>query len=137
MSSGWWEGFKEQYSQISLWTSEQVPNNRPAACTPDVLSNYFKSLEQTVLEINLVSKPNQIVNCDKMRMPLNPKFPNGIVAKGVKHPRTVTTGNKTYITVLACCNAAGYCLPLFCCLTENVLDQQCVMVRSQGQCIVC
>ena len=113
VSSGWWEGFKKRHSEISLRTTEQLANNRAAACTLDVLSNYFDLLEQTVLDNDLVSKPNQIFNCDETGMPLNPKFPKGIVAKGIKHPRAVTTGNKTQMTVLACCNAAGYCLPPF------------------------
>ena len=75
--------FKKGHSEISLRTTEQLANNHVAACTPDVLSNYFNLLEQTVLDNDLVSK------C-KMRMPLIPKFAKGIVAKGVKHPRAVT-----------------------------------------------
>ena len=38
--------------------------------------------------------------------------PKSVVAvRGQKHPRVVTSGNKRHISVLACCNAAGYVIP--------------------------
>ena len=90
--------------------AEQLDNYRASSCTPDVLNNYF---DQTIHENDLFTKPNQIFNCDETGMPLNPKPSKVLVSKGTKHPRAITTGNKTQITVLACCNAAGYCLPPF------------------------
>ena len=70
--------FKKGHSEISLRTTKQLANNHAAACTSDVLSNYFNLLEQTVLDNDLASKCNQIFNCDKMRMPLVPKFARAV-----------------------------------------------------------
>ena len=121
VSSGWWEGFRKQHSELSLRITEQIANNRASACTPDVLSNYFDILEQTIQENALLSKPTQLFNCDETGMPLDPKPPKGVTARGVKHLRAITTGNKTQITVLASCNAAGYCMPPF-----VIFDQKCL-----------
>ena len=59
-----------------------------------------------------MDKPAQLFNCDKTGMPLNHKPSSVIAQKGAKHPRTVTSSNKKQMTVLACCNAAGYAIPL-------------------------
>ncbi len=69
----------------------------------------------------LLSAPSQIFNCDETGMPLDPKPPKVIVPKGTKHPRTITTGNKCQITVLAACNAAGYVIPPF-----VIYDRKCL-----------
>ena len=34
-----------------------------------------------------------------------------IVPRGIKHPTSITSGNKAQITVLACVSASGYALP--------------------------
>ena len=46
-------------------------------------------------------------------MPLDSSPPKVIVQKGIKQSRTINTGDKTHITILACYNVAGYCLPPF------------------------
>ena len=54
-------------------------------------------------------------------MPLDPNPTKAIVPRGTKHPRAITTGNKTQITVLACCNAAGFVISPF-----IVYDRKCL-----------
>ena len=44
-------------------------------------------------------------------MPLDPTPTKVVVLKGTKHPTSVISGNKAQITVVACCNAAGYVMP--------------------------
>ena len=69
--------------------------------------NYFDLLEVTLTENDILSCPSQIFNCDETGMPLDPKPIKAVVAKGTKHPSTITTGDKSQVTVLACCNAAA------------------------------
>ena len=55
-------------------------------------------------------------------MPLDQAQPYVVAAKGQKHPRTVVTGSKKQITVLACANASGNALPplvIFACKALN------------------
>ena len=44
-------------------------------------------------------------------MSLDPCPPKIIAVKGIKHPTSITTGDKTQITTLACCSVAGYVIP--------------------------
>ena len=111
VSSSWWEGFRNDTQSFLSKLLSKLLTNLASACTPDVLSDYFDILEQTIQENDLVSKPTQLFNCDETGMPLDPKPPKDVTAKGVKHPRAITTGNKTQITVYASCNAAA-CHPL-------------------------
>ena len=44
-------------------------------------------------------------------MPLDPAPLRVVVPSGARHSQVVATGNKCQVTVLACCNAAGYVMP--------------------------
>ena len=46
-------------------------------------------------------------------MPLDPPPPCVAARRGQKHPSVIGSGDKSQITVLACCNAAGYATPPF------------------------
>ena len=46
-------------------------------------------------------------------MPLNVKPPKVIFEAGTHHSLSLRTGDKSQITVLACCNAAGIVIPPF------------------------
>lgn len=75
------------------------------------MNNYFDLLETTLQEYDLLGKPGQIFNLDESGFPLNPKPPKGVFDKGTKNPSAYCTGDKAQITVLACVNAIGNCLP--------------------------
>ena len=73
-----------------------------------------KSLTITMIYLSalcdndLMDKPAQIFNLDETGMPSPPL----VVARcGQKHPSAVGSGDKSKITVLLCCSAAGYALP--------------------------
>jgi len=84
------------------------------ASGPDILCNYYDLLERTLCTENgLVDKPSHIFNLDETGMPLDPSPPLVVAKRGQKNPSAVGSGDKTQITVLACCNAAGYALPPF------------------------
>ena len=63
------------------------------------------------MENDLMDKPSQIFNTDETGLPLDPASLKVIVPSGYKHSQAVSTGNKAQVTVLACCNAAGYTIP--------------------------
>ena len=58
-----------------------------------------------------MEKPCQIFNCDESGLPLTPHPPKVVVPKGVKHPIAISTGDRSQMTVLACCSAGGYVIP--------------------------
>ena len=56
-------------------------------------------------------------------MPLNPSPPHLVATRGMKNPSAVGSGDKSQITVLACCSASGYVLPPFVILDRLSLKQ--------------
>jgi hypothetical protein len=96
---------------LVLRQPEPLSRHRAESSAPSVLEKYFKELESTLIENDIIDKPAQLFNADESGFPLDPKQPNVICKKGMKHPSVISSGNKSQITVLACCNAAGYAIP--------------------------
>ena len=53
---------------------------------------------------DLLGKPSQIFNMDETGMPLDPNPPFVVAPVGAKHVSCMRTGDKSQITVIACCN---------------------------------
>lgn len=113
VTSGWWVSFRKRHPELTLRMSEPLSHVRAASVSPEVLDKYFDILEDTLRSNNLIDKPCQIFNCDESGMPLTPHPPRVVTQKGVKHSTAITSGDKSQITVLACCSAGGYVIPPF------------------------
>ena len=111
MSQGWWWSFRKRWPEVSLRKGDSFSLAREKMTTVEVFNDYFNLLEETLDKYNLRDKPSQIYNCDESGMPLEHKLPRVISAKGTKKIRQINFGNKTQITVLACCNATGQAIP--------------------------
>ena len=57
-------------------------------------------------------------------MPLNPSPPCLVAPQGMKNPSAVVSGDKSQITVLACCSTWGYVLSPFIILDWFNLKQE-------------
>ena len=75
------------------------------------MHGYFDLLEETLRKNKTANRPAQIFNRDETGMPLMHKPPRFIADVGQKHPYTITGSDSSQINVLACANAAGYCIP--------------------------
>ena len=113
VTHGWWDSFKHRHPKLTLRTAAPVSYARLVASDPEIINNYYNLLELTLSENDLLDKPAQIFNIDETGMPLDPSPPSVIARRGQKHPSAVGSGDKTQITVLSCCSAAGYALPPF------------------------
>lgn len=111
VTEGWWASFNRRYGNLTLRTAEKLSYVRAVASNPDILDHYYSLLQKTLLDNDLMEKPTNIFNLDETGMPLDPDPPKVIANRGAKHPTTVSSGEKSQITVLARCNAAGYVLP--------------------------
>ncbi len=90
----------------------RTTNNARAVCSqPEILDHYYDLLEETLREHSIFDNPSVIFNLDETGMPLDPTPPKVVTRKGIKHATSVTSGDKAQITVLGCCNAAGYVMP--------------------------
>ena len=111
ITNGWWESFCKRHPDLTLRAPVALSQARAIATDREVMDNYFDLLEKTMIEYDLVGKPGQVFNMDESGFPLNPKSPKGIFEVGTQNAAAVNSGNKTQITVLACVNAVGHCLP--------------------------
>ena len=111
VSHGWWEGFKKRHPELVLRKPEPLSQARAYCAKPEILVRYFQELESTLLNNDIMNCPSLIFNMDESGFPLDPKSPQIVCKRGQQHPSAISSGNKSQITVLACCNAAGYAIP--------------------------
>ena len=111
ITRGWWDSFRARHPKVALRHAEPLSYARAAASSPDTVSQYFDLLEETIAVNGLSQRPGQIFNCDETGMPLSHKPPKVIAQVGQKHPYSVTSGDKSQITILACASASGYSIP--------------------------
>ena len=111
VSHGWWESFRKRHPNLTLRTAEKLSYARYVSTDPDIINQYFDLLKDTLMNNKLLDRPAQIFNCDETGLPLDQTPTYVVAAKGQTHPRSVVTGTKKQITVLACANAAGNVLP--------------------------
>lgn len=111
VTHGWWESYLKRHPELALRTAASVSAARAKASDPEVISTYFDMLEKCLVEYDLLDKPAQIFNLDESGMPLEHLPPKAVCMKGTRNPLCITSGNKAHITVVACVNAAGWCIP--------------------------
>ena len=106
VTSGWWDSLRRRHPEVKLQTAECVAYVRLVSSSPAILDRYYDLLWSTLEENDLTDKPCLIFNVDESAA-------LKVVAPcGVRHSQVVCAGNKAQITVVACCNAAGYTMPL-------------------------
>ena len=64
-------------------------------------------------------------------MPLDPKFPKAVAAKG-QAVSAIGSGDKTQITVVACVSAAGYCVPPMLIWDSKILSPELTLGEVPG-----
>ena len=111
VTHGWWERFCSRHPEVSLRTMSSLSYARAKGQNEEALSSYFDILEDTYNEHKLYDKPALVFNMDETGLPLNPDPIKGICKKGTKTSNTITSGDKSQITVVGCVSAAGHCIP--------------------------
>ena len=111
LSTGWWSRFKKRHPELTARRAESLSKARMAASSRKMLDTYYDKLQETLTENELMHKPGHIFNCDESGFPLDHKTGRVVTRRGQRHTYTITSGNKTNITVMACVSAAGYALP--------------------------
>ena len=103
----------ERQPSLSLRRGDPTANVCMGCLNEETIQAYFDLLKDVLLENGLMDSPCQIYNVDQTGIPLD-HHPPKIVTKGVKiKVRSLTSGNKSQITVIGCVNAAGSHIPPF------------------------
>ena len=103
----------ERQSDLSLRQGDSTVHVRMDAVNKETMEQYFSLLYDTLSTHDLLEKPSQIYNVDESGIPLNPRPPKVVSAKGrkTKKVRYRSSGHKGQITIVACANAAGQTNP--------------------------
>ena len=101
---------------------------------PKVLVQRFwrNLLEMTLEDNDLIDRPAHIFNMDETGVPLDPKAPFIVAGRGQRHPSYLSGGSKSQITVLSCCNAAGYTIPPFVIFDRKALKPELTLGEVPG-----
>ena len=111
LSSGWWQSFARRHQELSLKAATCLSKARAQASDPESLMKYASLLEETIEKYGLVNDPALIFNIDESGFPLDPKPLKSVFKRGEKNPCSITAGNKSQMTIVACVSAAGQCVP--------------------------
>ena len=122
VSNGWWERFCQRHPSITLRAAVPFSLARAMATDSEVLNKYFDMLEECLQHNKIFDTPGQIFNCDETGLPLNPMCLKVVDKVGSKNPSFITSGDKSQLTVLACCSAAGYAIPPFVIFDRKALN---------------
>lgn len=119
----WFLAFKKRHS-LSIKKPQSVEYARKKMTDPFVVQNYFTLLRNTLDELELNDKPEQIWNLDETSFCLDPSKTKVVGKKGSPSSRTISGPGKENTTVLSGCSAAGNkAPPLIVFKGKNIWDQ--------------
>ena len=113
LSDGWWKAFRARHPNLSLRSGDATGHARIRATNCENMKHYFSLLNEIMEEHGFKDHPERVYNMDECGMPLDPKPPKVLAAKGQKKVRYRCSGTKGQVTVLGCCSATGQALPPF------------------------
>ena len=113
LSDGWWTKFLKRHPKLSLCSGDATAGVRLNAVNAENISAYFSSLKSVFNKHGFEEHPERVYNMDETGVPLEPRPPKVIAAKGIKKIRYRTSGQMSQITVIGCGSATGQALPPF------------------------
>ena len=122
--------------KVMVGTASPLSYARIVGSDPNIIAKYFDLLERTLVDNELIEQPSQMFNLDETGMLLDPSPLHVVVERGTKHPSAIGSGDKSQITVLVCCSAAGYALPPFV-IFDGLSSQSSKQERCLVWCMVC
>ncbi|XP_060555543.1 uncharacterized protein LOC132716309 [Ruditapes philippinarum] len=110
-SEKWWRGFKSRHADFSLRAPEATSSGRHAAMTRERICKYFAALKGVLEENKFEKYPERIWNMDETGLSLSHKPAKVIAKKGARAVQSKVSLNRELVTIIACGNAKGQCIP--------------------------
>ena len=108
----WWLGFLSRHPDLSLKNAEALDVARAADCSQANILSWHKKYEDVLKQFE-ITNPEYICNCDETGFALQSKSGKILTDKGHKNPYSISSSNKSQMTVLMCGTASGKVLPPF------------------------
>ena len=123
ISNGWWRRFMERNPSLRLRRGDATAGVRLDAVNADNIRGYYALLKEIYDEFDFESHPERVYNMNETGVPLDPRPPKVIAAKGQKKVRYRSSGNKSQITVVGCGSATGQAIPPFIIFAAKQLNE--------------
>lgn len=113
ISDGWWRRFLERNPALSLRCGDSTSGVRMDALNHSTINNYFELQKEFMDDFQFEAHPEAIYNIDETGVPLDPRPPKVVAARGQWKIRYRSCGQKSQITVIACGSATGQIISPF------------------------
>jgi hypothetical protein len=107
----WVISFMERHHLSVKCPSALEKARKTAASNPDIIYQYYSTLEKETIRLRIVHRPECVWNIDETSLFIDPRKLKVIASKGQKASRTQATSGREATTVMAGISAAGECLP--------------------------
>lgn len=108
----WLKCFYSRHPDIAKRRAQKLNLARAQKINREVVDDYFKKLRTTLIEKNFQGKPSQIYNMDEKGCQLTLHHQQTVLAqKGAKRVHLVAPEHGENVSVAACANALGQCIP--------------------------
>ena len=108
----WYYSFMKRNPELSLRKPEKLSKARSKMTNDAVLNNFYNVLEPILTDDDGTSMdPACVFNCDETGVPLDFRPSRVVAAKKARNVWSISSGDKTQITVMGCGNAAGTMIP--------------------------
>jgi len=92
---------------------DKLDRGRSRMANQTVMDQHFDLLKNTLVELDILDKPERIYNCDESGMAMDKMTSKVIVQRKSKQAYSESKGNRDHITVHVCVSAARQPLPPF------------------------
>ena len=110
----WFDGFHWRHPRHTIRSPQPLSYCRALCANTDTVNDFLGKLGAIYGRLNLIAKPTQVYNCDKMGVSIVHKPGKGKVVCEVQQRNVYATISakkaKTH-TILSCISASGYILP--------------------------
>ena len=100
ITNGWWHKFLKRNPMLRLRAGDSTAGVRMEAVNVEIIHAYFDLLRSVYDEFGFDDYPKRIYNMDETGVPLEPRPPEIVAAKGQKKIQYHTSGQKSQITVI-------------------------------------
>ncbi|KAE9523029.1 hypothetical protein AGLY_016660 [Aphis glycines] len=100
----WWFGFSKR-QQLSIKKPQIVEHTRKKACDPFLIYGYFDLLWKTLVELNLIHRPDRVWNLDETSFCHDPSKTKIVGGIGISTTRTTHGSGRDNTSVLMACSA--------------------------------
>lgn len=100
-----------RFTDIILRKPEKLSSICAILMNPEVVSSYFRALQDTITKNELASHPERVWNGDETRFHFEHSPENVVVEKRDRCMLLWTSAKSNNVTVMACVNAIGHTMP--------------------------